>query len=65
MDARSGPSREECVFSMEQSPNYVKKKGAENKLKMEECASSMGQRTRRNYAAVRAAQNKLKREGCA
>ena len=47
--------------------NCAAVKDAQIKLKVEECALSMGQRSNNTYtyAAVRAAQNMLKKEDCA
>ena len=48
---------------MGQRSNYAAVKGAQNLLRMEECASDMGQRS--NFAAVTGAQLKLRKEECA
>jgi hypothetical protein len=50
---------------MGQRSNNVAVMDAQNELKMEECASSMGQRSNNTYAAPKDAQIKLKTEECA
>jgi hypothetical protein len=48
---------------MGQRSNFATVKGAQNLLRMEECASGMGQRSK--YAAVKVAQIMLRQEECA